>query len=103
MSSGRLRSVAYFDPSSAALGSLLTAWSLPKNASLCFSLSTSPSAHSRTRSGMSSVRPTSPSLGCKVCDPRFTRCGHVYGANGSDIWLRKCPYCQGGAEGLPLE
>lgn len=23
-------------------------------------------------------------------------CGHVYKANGSDIWLRKCPNCQGG-------
>ena len=31
------------------------------------------------------------------------RCGHVYGANGADIHLRKCPSCQGGAPGLPLE
>lgn len=23
-------------------------------------------------------------------------CGHRYNANGSDIWLRKCPKCQGG-------
>lgn len=23
-------------------------------------------------------------------------CGHTYYANGSDIWLRKCPNCQGG-------
>lgn len=23
-------------------------------------------------------------------------CGHKYYANGSDIWLRKCPNCQGG-------
>jgi hypothetical protein len=29
-------------------------------------------------------------------------CGHVYGANGSDIWQRKCPKCQEGAEGPPL-
>jgi hypothetical protein len=28
-------------------------------------------------------------------------CGHEYGANGSDIHLRKCPNCQGGAPGLP--
>jgi hypothetical protein len=28
------------------------------------------------------------------------RCGHVYGANGSDFHLRKCPKCQGGASGL---
>jgi hypothetical protein len=25
-----------------------------------------------------------------------THCGTTYGANGSDIWLRKCPRCQGG-------
>ena len=35
-------------------------------------------------------------LGC-------SRCGHVYGANGSDIHERKCPNCQGGAKGLPYE
>lgn len=31
------------------------------------------------------------------------RCGHCseeYGANGCDIWLRKCPNCQGGRPGL---
>jgi hypothetical protein len=28
------------------------------------------------------------------------RCSHQYGANGSDIWLRRCPKCQGGATGL---
>ena len=27
-------------------------------------------------------------------------CGHCYGANGTDIHLRKCPACQGGAPGL---
>lgn len=27
-------------------------------------------------------------------------CGHEYGANGSDVFQRKCPRCQGGAEGL---
>lgn len=27
-------------------------------------------------------------------------CGHEYGANGSDIWQRKCPACQGGRPGL---
>ena len=25
-------------------------------------------------------------------------CGHKYKANGSDIWQRKCPNCQGGKE-----
>ena len=29
-----------------------------------------------------------------------TRCGIEYGANGSDIFQRKCPQCQGGAAGL---
>lgn len=30
-----------------------------------------------------------------------THCLHKYGANGSDIHLRKCPHCQKGAAGLP--
>jgi hypothetical protein len=49
------------------------------------------------------VRPT----GVPGTDHRQTiyilRCGnctHEYGANGSDIWLRKCPKCQGGIPGL---
>ena len=29
-------------------------------------------------------------------------CGHVYGANGTDVFQRKCPQCQGGAPGLPF-
>jgi hypothetical protein len=29
-----------------------------------------------------------------------THCGGEYGANGSDIHLRRCPGCQGGASGL---
>jgi hypothetical protein len=29
-------------------------------------------------------------------------CEKDYGANGSDLWLRKCPYCQGGRPGLPF-
>lgn len=31
-----------------------------------------------------------------------SRCGNVYGANGSDIHERKCPQCQSGASGLSL-
>jgi len=31
-----------------------------------------------------------------------TKCGLIYGANGSDIHLRKCPNCQGGEPGIPL-
>ena len=30
-------------------------------------------------------------------------CGHRYGANGSDIWQRKCPKCGGGMPGLDYE
>lgn len=30
-----------------------------------------------------------------------TKCGREYGANGSDIHARKCPFCQGGRPGLP--
>ena len=33
---------------------------------------------------------------------RCGRCGHEYGANGSDIHIRKCPGCQGGRPGLPF-
>jgi hypothetical protein len=32
-------------------------------------------------------------LGCSGC-------GYVYGADGSDIFERKCPRCQNGAPGL---
>lgn len=27
-------------------------------------------------------------------------CGHIYGANGTDIFQRKCPKCQGGKNGI---
>lgn len=30
-------------------------------------------------------------------------CGHRYGANGSDFHIRKCPKCQGGAQGFEVE
>lgn len=30
-------------------------------------------------------------------------CHFEYGANGSDLWQRKCPRCQGGMPGLPTE
>lgn len=32
---------------------------------------------------------------CQVQD-----CRHIYGANGTDIFERKCPRCQGGEEGI---
>jgi hypothetical protein len=31
-----------------------------------------------------------------------SHCGGIYGANGSDIFERKCPYCQVGRPGIPL-
>jgi hypothetical protein len=31
---------------------------------------------------------------------RCEDCGDEYGANGSDIFQRRCPRCQGGAPGL---
>lgn len=34
---------------------------------------------------------------------RCDMCTHEYGANGSDIHLRKCPACQGGRPGLRLD
>jgi hypothetical protein len=32
---------------------------------------------------------------------RCGSCGNEYGANGSDIHIRRCPVCQGGRPGLP--
>ena len=31
-----------------------------------------------------------------------TKCGCIYGSNGSDIFQRKCPACQNGAKGPKL-
>ena len=31
-----------------------------------------------------------------------SECGHKYGSNGSDIFQRKCPSCQGGRIGPKL-
>ncbi len=28
-------------------------------------------------------------------------CKYTYGANGSDIFQRKCPHCQNGNDGIP--
>ncbi len=37
-----------------------------------------------------------------VYEMHCPRCVGNYGANGSDIWQRKCPYHQGGRPGLEL-
>ena len=39
----------------------------------------------------------------RVYELRCRRCSHRYGANGSDIFQRRCPSCQDGAPGLALE
>ena len=31
-----------------------------------------------------------------------TKCGFIYGVNGTDIFQAKCPQCQAGKENLPL-
>lgn len=38
--------------------------------------------------------------GQRVYELRCSKCDNVYGANGSDIWLRRCPNCQGGKPGI---
>src|SRR2546430_1481688 len=38
--------------------------------------------------------------GQRVYMLRCRKCGAQYGANGTDIWIRKCPVCQGGKPGL---
>jgi len=35
-------------------------------------------------------------------NPEQPKCRHRYGANGSDIFQRKCPECQGGENGLTI-
>jgi hypothetical protein len=42
--------------------------------------------------------------GQKIYQLGCSKCGHVYGANGSDIWDRKCPEskCQGGRPGFQI-
>ncbi len=39
---------------------------------------------------------------CQRVGPGGGMCGSIYGANGTDIWQRKCPVCQDGRAGLPL-
>ena len=29
-----------------------------------------------------------------------SNCGHIYGANGTDVFQRKCPCCQNGMHGI---
>jgi hypothetical protein len=60
----------------------------------------------RNRNGQVVVRPThlaGTDHNQYVYALRCGNCGYEYGANGSDIHLRRCPNCQGGAPGLSLE
>ena len=55
------------------------------------------------RNGQTVIRPTGlegTDYGQKVYVLKCGHCGHQYGANGSDIWLRRCPSCQDGRPGL---
>jgi hypothetical protein len=57
------------------------------------------------RNGQEAIRPTgNPGTdhGQYVYGLRCRACGHEYGANGSDIWLRRCPVHDRGAPGLPF-
>jgi hypothetical protein len=38
--------------------------------------------------------------GQSIYELHCLHCKESYGANGSDVWLRKCPNCQGGKPGL---
>ena len=59
----------------------------------------------RNRNGQVVVRPThlaGTDHNQYVFVLRCGNCGYEYGANGSDIHLRRCPNCQGGATGLSV-
>lgn len=63
---------------------------------------TKPGYENRNRQTV--VRPTGlagTDYGQSVYVLRCRACAHEYGANGSDIFQRRCPRCQGGAPGLP--
>jgi hypothetical protein len=58
------------------------------------------------RNGQEVIRPTGErgtDHGQYVYVLRCQNCGHEYGANGSDIWLRRCPKHDGGALGIDPE
>ena len=55
--------------------------------------------------GQAVVRPTGlpgTDHGQSIYVLQCSHCSEEYGANGSDIWLRKCPKCQEGRPGLPF-
>jgi hypothetical protein len=57
------------------------------------------------RNGQTVVRPTDlagTDYGQRVYVLKCGSCRREYGANGSDIFQRRCPSCQGGKPGLPI-
>jgi hypothetical protein len=57
----------------------------------------------RNRNDQVNLRPTGlpgTDHGQSIYVLRCERCSNEYGANGSDIFQRKCPRCQNGAPGL---
>jgi hypothetical protein len=60
----------------------------------------------RNRNSQVVVRPTDlagTDHNQKIYVLRCDRCGFEYGANGSDIFERKCPSCQQGQPGLEFD
>ena len=58
----------------------------------------------RNRHGQVVVRPTGLAGSDHLQRVYVLKCEHCsteYGANGSDIWERRCPNCQDGRPGLP--
>src|SRR5260370_36116242 len=57
------------------------------------------------RNGQITIRDTGEpgtDFGARKFQLACSHCGYNYGANSGAIWERRCPGCQGGAEGLPL-
>ena len=57
----------------------------------------------RNRNGQTVIRDTGlpgTDHNQRIYELECGKCGHRYGANGSDIWQRRCPCCDGGRPGL---
>ena len=59
----------------------------------------------KNRNGQTVLRPTNrpgTDHNQRVYVLEYGSCGHQYGANGWDIWERRCPCCGGGRPGLDI-
>ena len=57
------------------------------------------------RNGQITIRDTGEpgtDFGARNFQMACSHCGFNYGANSTDLWERKCPKCQDGKAGLPL-